>query len=283
MYKKHLIFLIFIAMLSGCTRLGGAYQRDDLPPGVPNPVVALQALSANESAIVQFMATGEFMLQSPDIAGVQALRQSTIYFQYPAALHIIGRKYTSVVMKMTCAGDAFVLEFPTEKEYVYREQGEYIPEIDEDVTPAWIAREMFRPADWSAIPEDRLRVAAYDETGQRLVLEVFKSNKQEVLERRLELTGPPWVLKKSELFGNDGQLLALTEKRDYREIDGNWFPAEVETRFPQTGTMMRISMRKIYLNVPMEDSLFDLKTALQRLNAEKYRQVEAYEEVSFTP
>jgi hypothetical protein len=103
------------------------------------------------------------------------------------------------------------------------------------------------------------------------------------LERRLELTGPPWVLVKSELFGNDGQLLALTEKRDYREIGGSWFPAEVETRFPQTETMMRISMRKIYLNLPLDEAMFDLKEALQYLKAENYRQVEAYEEVSFTP
>jgi len=280
---KPLYYSLLPLLIAGCTRLGGEYARQDLPPGAPDPVSVLAELARNEAAVGGFKATGDFSLQSPEVAGVQLLRQSTVYYRHPSDLHVLGRKYTSVVMRLTCANDGFILEFPTEKEFIQRAAGEYVAELGAQTTPAWIAREMFRPAAWEEIAPERLRVAAYDEAAQTMAVDILREGSRHAIERRLHLAGPPWVILKSELYGADANLVAVTEKSDYRNVDGLLFPAQVSTLFPQSGAEMRISMRKIYVNEAMDESLFDLEKTLQRLDAENYSRVEAYEDVNVTP
>ncbi len=261
-------------LLAGCTRLGTNLQHQALPPGTPPVETILSSLAANDAAIHNFKAAGAFTLKSPELAATQLLRESSIQFRRPNDLYVVGRKYATTVFRLTCIGPAFLIEFPTEKQYYFSPKGEHIEGISKTVSPSDIAQEMLLPEDWTELSARHVRILEYNETKQTAVLEIRTGALRKRPHRRLLVEGVPWVIRRSELFDKSGNILAVTNKDDYHEMDGIRFPAKVECTFPGQEAFMRFDMRKVFLNTELDDASFRIEAHAAELRDKGYQKME---------
>ncbi|HPU98449.1 MAG TPA: hypothetical protein PLO53_10910 [Candidatus Hydrogenedentes bacterium] len=276
--RSTLLILCFFAGLTGCARLGERMERVELPPGAPSVEEILRDLNQNEQSLKGFRATGTIILQSPELESTQVSRESVIVYQAPLSLHVVGRKYGTRVVELICSGDAFLLLLPTEKQYCYKPLGEQFSKL----TTGEMAREIFQPEIWSNLPPDRVRlVGFYPESGSAELEIRYPEQKRR---RLVKVQGLPWVVLENRLYDARGNLLAETLKRDYYVLDGIRFPREVESRFPSETAWMKMSLRKIELNPPLENAPFERIGALAE-DAERagYVFVERTSELSGEP
>lgn len=234
----------------------------------------LADLAANDAAIHNFKAAGSFTLKSPELAATQLLRESSIQFRRPGGLYVVGRKYATAVFRLTCTGPAFLIEFPTEKQYYFSPKGEHVEGISKTVSPSDIAQEMLLPEAWTELSARQVRLLEFNEAKQTAVLEIRTGALRKRPHRRLGVEGVPWVIRRSELYDKFGNLLAVTTKDNYHELDGIRFPAEVECVFPSQDALMRFDMRKIFLNTDLDDALFRIEEHAAELRDKGYEKLE---------
>ncbi len=276
-------FAAFLAVVlglvvGGCARLGEPMVRTELPPGAPAIEEVLDDLEANDAAIASFKATGKFVLKSPELATIHQLPQSTIYFQRPDRLHVIGRKYGgTTVLRLTCTGPEFLLELPTEKQFFYRPTGARFESVSFPVSPSDIAQEMFLPEEWGRLSERQVNLTAFDAALQTLSMEISSKGRKGYVRRRLLLEGKPWVVLRSELLDEAGNVVARTIKGDYRERDGLRFPAEVECSFPEEDAHMSFAMRKVFLNEAVDSAPYRIAERARYLREEGHEELEPEE------
>lgn len=264
MFRRAAILALFVLAGAGCSHLGTELERTPLPEGAPCADEILGDLAANDAALNNFRGPCSVTLESPKLAATQVLQQSSVYYRRPSDLHVVGRKYGSTVMRLTCVGKEFLIEFPTEDEYYYRLEGEFVGAVDFSVSPADIAREMFFPEPWATLPPERLLVTAYDAPAQRATVEVLDEGREYVY-RRMLLQGRPWVVVQDERFDLQGRVVAVTKLRDYRAIDGIYLPAWVEAVFPMEQTSMRLEFRQLKPNTMIENKYFDIDSRASEL------------------
>jgi len=265
--------MIAALALSGCVRLGDPLNHELLPPGAPTVADILTSLAENEAAVASFRATGTVVLQSPELESTQISRESTILYRNPLDLHVVGRKYGTRFVELTCSGESFLIQFPTERQFYYRPAGERL----QTVSSSEMAREMFQPESWRHIPPARVRVLAYDAAAQTVDL-VILDRRGGAPRRWLRLQGSPWVVLENRLLDADGRELAVTAKSDYYVKDGVRFPGKVESVFPGEDARMSFSLRKMDLNPPVEDGVFDLKRQVRDLERRGFEQVDTLRE-----
>lgn len=257
--------MLLCVLLPGCAHLGQGLQRTPLPPGAPPIEEILDDLATNDGAIQNFKATGTFTLVSPDLAAVQRFRHSTIEFRRPADLFVEGRKYLgSVVFRMRCVGSEFLIEFPASRdEPYYSLEGEEFKSVPgRRVTPAEIAREMFLPEPWGELKPGKVRMTEYDVMNQTAVLEI---GPKRAPRRRVVVQGAPWVVVRSERFDRRGNLVAVTARGDYRELEGVRFPPTIEAQFPGEQSSMKLKMRQIWPNTSLDEAHFDISARARAL------------------
>ena len=264
--------LLLGVLMAGCVRLGTQYQPVILPPGAPTAQAILAELAENEAALHTFKATGKFVLQSPELEATQLLRESAIFFQSPASLHVVGRKMATNVVELTCVGDAFLVVFPTEKEYYYRPEGERVEGQDASA----IVREMFQPEPWAELAPRHVRITGFDPQQQQATLEIYSGRRRNRLRRRLTLQGVPWVVIRNERFDREGQLVAVTTKAEYHEQNGVRFPAQLESTFPHVEAYMRFTMRRVWVNEELDQGDFAMTKRVEALGRKGYQAIEQY-------
>jgi len=265
MPMKRILFLFtLVAAAAGCQRLGRELAPAPLPPGAPSLAAILDGLAANDAAIQSFRGPCSVTLESPDLAVKQVLHKSSVYFRRPESLHVVGRKYGSTVMRLTSVGREFLIEFPSEKKYYYRLEGERLETVEFSVSPSDIAREMFFPEPWDTLDLERVRLVAYEERDQTARLELLEADGKHV-RRVVTVQGPPWVIVRSEHVDRRGRTLSVTTLRDYRQFDGVNLPATVEAVFPLEKTSMTLAFRELKPNTDIEDQYFDINARAREL------------------
>ena len=247
---------LVLLVLAGCITPAPPPPLEPPPAGAPAAEAILHDLAAFDGRVQGFTATATVLIESPELAAIQLLRQSSVAWRRPDALHLIGRKYGTTVARLTSAGPAFLLEFPTERTYFHELEGAQFEDVPFSVAPADIATEMFVPEPWRSLRPRALRVLVYDPATQRATFEVWTG--AERARRRCVVEGPPWRLVENVRLDEDGRALARTTYADYRELDGVLFPGEVDARFPRQATRMRFQFRRIELNPTHEAGLFDV-------------------------
>ncbi len=262
--------LAFLGVFSGCASLGERLRQESLPPGAPSAGEVLAGLAANEEALKGFRATGTVIIQSPELESTQISRESSITFRPPLDLHVVGRKYGTRFVELTCSGPSFLIVLPTEKQFYYRPDGEKL----HSVSTSQMAREMFQPEDWRDIPERRVRVAAYDQATQTATLQIFRNSRDKAPHRILVVRGTPWVVLENHLLDGQGNELAITSRSDYYSRDGALFPRRVESEFPGEDARMSFTMRRIDFGPVADDTVFDIGAKLSELKKRSYRQVD---------
>ncbi len=257
-------------LAAGCVSLGDRLEQQPLPAGAPGPAEILDSLAQNEQGLKGFRASGTVVLQSPELESTQISRESTIIYRQPLDLHVIGRKYGTRFVELTCTGPAFLIQFPTERQFYYRPQGERF----ETVSSADMAREMFQPESWRSLSPKNVRILSYDpatRTASMLILDSHKGNRPR---RQLLVQGTPWVVLENHLLDPSGREIAVTTKSDYYERDGVRFPKKVESVFPGEQAQMSFTMRKIDLNPEMDGKVFDVEGTVKDLRKRGFDQVE---------
>ena len=265
--------LMFV--LSGCAHLGERFGQAGPPGGAASVESILADLAGNEAHIQHFSAKGHFVLKTPELDTVYSLRQSDILFRQPADLFVEGRKYTAPVLRLTCSGDAFLIELPTEKQFYYRVGGEHFEGLSFNVTPVDIARELFLPEGWNKIERKRVRLVSHDETTHSAELAIAPGAQEGEPLRRVWVQGLPWVVVRSELQNPEtGEVIAETTKSDYYQQDEARFAKVIEARFPRQEAFMRFEFRSFDLDEAPEDADFDLDARLAELRRRGHEEIE---------
>jgi len=257
-------------LAAGCASLGDRLEQQSLPAGAPGAAEMLQSLAQNEQALKGFKATGTAILQSPELESTQISRESTIIYRQPLDLYVIGRKYGTRFVELTCSGPAFLIQFPTERQFYYRPQGERF----ETVSSADMAKEMFQPESWLDLSPKQVRILSYDKAAQTASLLILDAKHNNRPRRQLLVQGTPWVVLENRLLDPSGREIAITKKSEYYERDGIRYPKKVESVFPGEKAQMSFTMRKIDLNPVMDAKLFDVNSAVKELRKRGFEQVE---------
>lgn len=257
MYHRRILLSGVIAALMccvGCVRLGDRLERQPLPPGAPQLQEVLAGLADSEAALHSFRATGTVMIQVPEVERTQVSRESVLHYQYPDRLYIIGRRYGTRIIELVHADNAFLLEFPTRREYCYQP----VEEAFDTISTADIVREMFTPEPWTSLSEHNARIIAYDAAEQTATLEIWEMGRNPWLRRVVSVQGVPWVIRESKLLDRRGDIIAYTVKEAYYEQDGVRYPTRVESAFPGESAWMRFVMRRVDVNIALERDIFDV-------------------------
>lgn len=256
----------------GCVRLGNRLEPISLPPGAPAAATIVSGLAANEMAMTSFRATGTVVIKIPEVEATQISRESLLHFRYPNNLYVIGRRYGTRIIELTYTEDSFLLEFPTRREYCLR----LAVEEFNTLTSADIVREMFTPEPWDTLQENLLRLSAYDEASQTATLEVWTKDPKLRLKRKMLVQGAPWVILESQLLDREGIVVAHTTKTEYHEQDGIRYATQIETQFPGEDAWMRFTMRKVDVNDPLEEAVFDVSEKADALTYRGFQRVDIF-------
>ena len=267
-----LVLSVITLCCVGCVHLGNRLEPIPLPPGAPDEAAIVEGLAANEMAMTSFRATGTAVIKIPEVEATQISRESVLHCRYPNNLYVIGRRYGTRIIELTYTDDSFLLEFPTRREYCLRLAAEEFSTL----TSADIVREMFTPESWSSLQENLLRLSAYDEASQTATLEIWTRDPKLRLKRTLLVQGAPWVILESQLLDRKGAVVAHTIKTEYHEQDGIRYPTQIETMFPGEDAWMRFTMRKVDVNTPLEDAVFDVSEKADALAYRGFQRVDIF-------
>ncbi len=272
---RYLMVWVSCLAVTGCAHLGQRFEQGALPEGAPSVDTILTGLADNEAHIEHFLAKGKFLLKTPELDAVYSLPQSSIAFRRPADLYVEGRKYTAPVLRLTCSEEEFLIELPTEKQYVHRSKGASLPGVSFTVTPLDVAQEMFLPEGWATLPANRVRIEQFDPKENTAVLLILSKGLHKQPLRRLWIQGAPWVVTRNErLDPKTGACVAQTTKSDYRVENGVRFPAVIESKFPEQNAEMRLELRSFDLSRVPEAEEFNIGAKVDDLRARKYEEVE---------
>ena len=264
--------VLLILAGAGCVRLGTVVETITLPPGTPSVESILAGLAENEDALRSFRAAGTIMVKIPEIEATQISRESSLHYQAPSSLNIVGRRYGTRGIELTYVDDAFLLEFPTRREYCFKETEAAF----ETISSADIVREMFRPEDWRNLSEEEVRITRYDEETQTVEAEVWEPGRRPWRRRVISVQGAPWVLLENILLGRDGSVIARTTKRAYHEQNGIRYPTEIECTFPGEEAWMQFNMRRVDINLDLDQAMFNLSGRVSALNRAGFARVDIF-------
>ena len=255
-FMRIAVVIITLALLSplGCARLGARVEPLPLPPGAPAVGDVLSGLAENDTALRTFRATGTVMIKSPEVESVQVSRESVLHYRHPNQLYVIGRRYGTRFIELVHADDAFIIEFPTRREYCHRATEERF----DTLSTADIVREMFQPEAWGDLSQRHTRIASYDAATQTATIEIWEMGPTPWLRRIVVAQGAPWVVLESKRLDRNGETIAHTIKSSYHELNQVRYPGEIECSFPGEAAWMRFVMRRVDVNIPLDDTLFDV-------------------------
>ncbi len=264
--------LLLFGICAGCISLGTPLKTVPLPPGAPAVESILSGLSQNEAAIRSFRAAGTIMVQIPEVEATQISRESSLIYEAPNRLNIIGRRYGTRGIELTYVDNAFLLEFPTKKEYCYQEHEESFAAL----SSADMVREMFCPEDWSKLNKRNVRMTSFDEAGQTATLEIWMPGRPLWCKRVIKVHGAPWVLLENVLLNAEGAIIARTTKKEYHEQEGIRYPTEIESTYPVEEAWMKFSMRRVDINPGSDPVLFNLPERVKQLQQADYTRVDIF-------
>lgn len=266
----YLFLYLFLSFLSlggiSCARWGTAFERTTLKGNNPQLEEILNDLSKNDQSIQTLKGRGTFTLKTPQLDTIYQLHQSDISFRMPDYLYVIGRKYTATVLRMACFKDEALIELPTERQFYYQSGGEFFESSDTRVTPLDIFRETFFPEIWDKLPRSEVSLKSYDSEHQKAIIEIYNDKQHKKLLRRIEVQGIPWVLISSERYSKEGNLIAKSNRENYKVTpEGIRFPETIHCEFPQEQAFMTIKLNRCSVNVPIDDPKTTLSQQKEKL------------------
>lgn len=230
----------------------------------------LDDLNINAEELQTFKGGGSILLESPNFDGRRTF-PSRIFFRRPADLYVHGRHRLSGTMlfRMLCVNEEFVMEFPKNKdESYYQVEGEEFEDVPYSVSPSDIAREMFLSEDWGSLKRRHVRMLEWNSDSGIALLEIGPKNSPRRRAKVALTASEPnrWVVVSNELLNeNTGEQIALTLLKDYTLNEGIYFPAVVDATYPTEDTRMKLTLRDIDVNIPIDSERFDIRAQVEKL------------------
>ena len=270
------LLLGIVVGLSACGGgLGKELERSFVPPEDPTLQAILADLAENDAAWHSFEGRGRAIVETPNLEAIQVLRQSDVMYRKPDALHVIGRRHGTTAFRLTGVNRAFLMEFPTERQYVL-ETETILSDDYQRISPVDLLHEIFQQEDWGALPRERVHLDTFheEEDGLWALLDIY-APQGNYPRRRLRLeAAPAWVVRESKLLDPEsGTLIAETRLNNYRLLEGVRFPADVATEFPLHESRMEFAFSNITLNRSLDAALFDLEAQHQALRQRGFERV----------
>ncbi len=97
-----LVVIIISILTFSCARWGKPLKLQLTSGETISLKEIIAELRENDNRIKTLRGRGTFTLKTPQIDTIYQLHQSDIEYNYPDYLHAVGRKYTAVVLKLTC-------------------------------------------------------------------------------------------------------------------------------------------------------------------------------------
>ncbi len=271
-HNKPFLFLVryavpaamLVLLHAGCVRGGTAIEP--APSATLQPVedasaeAVLRGLAERQQALEQFEARGVFVFRSEASAAAFAGR-GFVRYEAPDKLAIDARHRASGTLALRLradGGDAYMLYgAPGERHEALWEEGLRTYGEDMAVSPADIVRELFFPEDWLQASGEARVVSPYDAADGTITMQLERSE----YVREIVVSGPPWVLRESRLYTNDGAvqtLLAESVYAAYEDVSGILFPVELRGAFfgePAASIECRLN-RTPTVNEPLPEDSF---------------------------
>ena len=242
--------------LAGCAHLGDAYVPEQVIEGAPDMATVFGDLAANDDLVNSFEAKGKIVLRS-EVEADQLLPQATVAFQRPDKLYAKGvHRIGAQAFEIVGNGEDFYIDLRNHEPY-YGTEGQRIEGIPFAVSPADVAREMFLPEDWSEIDAGAVHVEAVEQA-ETATFATFTLGPKRRPYRRVVVSGPPWIVDRTERLDKQGRPVVITYRSDYRIIDGIRFPSTIEAVFPTEAARVRFELRDIKMNAELDEHLFDV-------------------------
>lgn len=235
----------------------------------------IRDIEENDAKIRTLKGRGTFTLKTPQLDTIYQLHQSDIEFNYPDYLFAVGRKYTAVVLKLTCYKDEFLIELPTEKRYYYSKGGEYFEHSGARVTPLDIFREMLLTGKVENLKFKSVRLVSYDTANQIAELMLYFDRSRKHPYRKILVQGKPWVILETERYSENGDMIAKTKRSDYRvSEDGVKFPSVIHCEFPRENAFMTIKLNKCVFNELVKPYTAQINKLVNTLKKEKFKPID---------
>ena len=255
-FRGYAVFLVLFGFV-GCAHLGARVERGPVASGADAGQLhgILSDLAANDAALHNFKAGGEFTIKSPQSAAVQRCSGSVL-FRKPSDLYVVGRgPFGGKEFELRCVKDRYLIWYRGES---WTGSGAATVEgISWKVAPSEIVREMFLPENWSKVDLRQARLTDFDAANHKATIVLGPEKRPR---RRIEVTGPPWDVTKNELFDpKSGDIVASTELSGYREKSGVRYAKTIDAHFPLQQTRLRFDIRDPELNTQLDESRFTIK------------------------
>ncbi|HOK09568.1 MAG TPA: hypothetical protein PLJ10_07885 [Candidatus Hydrogenedens sp.] len=267
--------VLFLLIACSCSRWGTTLEHRIVSTMEPQLEEILNDLHKNDECIKSLKGRGTFTLKTPQLDTIYQLHQSDVSFRAPDLLHIIGRKYTATVLRMTCYKDESLIELPTEREFYYHKGSEYFESSDVHVTPLDIFKETFLPERWGELPSNRVVLTSFDKDHQQAIIEIYYDKQHHRLQRRITVEGVPWVLVRNERYSKQGTLISKSERESYLVTsEGIHFPEIIRCEFPQENAFMVIKLTRCVFNTNVEPPYSSISKQVNILRQSGYTPVE---------
>lgn len=255
-----LLVLLGSLATTACVTLGGepVYTNPDGTAVTLGDVLA--DLDAQQEAIRTLQAARvQFVLNTARSDATFAGR-GDVFFERPDGFHVTARHRTSgaIVLRMTVQGDRAVMAYGlgADRGEAAWHGGELVAGTPTPFTPWEVAREVFAPEAWAALPRGAVRVSMpYDpETGD-LVLVIGEAAQER---RIVRVAGPPWRIVENHLLGPEGPI-ARTRLAEHRDFAGVLVPTDMRADFYEEPASLEIRMtRDPVLNETVDPRVFAL-------------------------
>ena len=230
-------------------------------------------LERNDASVRTFRAAGKFTVESPDLkARKKKFHGGSIQFRRPADMFIRGNdRITNIALfKLMAVGNEFLMEFPTQKEEsFYQIEALDLDNVPFSVSPVDIVHEMFLPEPWDDLGRRQVRMVTYQPGENSVTLEVGprRNPRRRVRVSLVDSAAPQWVVVENTRLGEEQQVLAITQLSDYRfdADEAVYFPSRIEAYFPTEKTRMIFELRRIRINVVLDDQKFDIQRRAREL------------------
>ncbi len=220
----------------------------------------IQNVVKREAGVRRLQARTKFTLDSPDLDRRVSMR-GFVAFAAPDKLRVQGHGALGTdAFDLISVGRSFVLHIPSENKTFFECEGVAVDSVPFTVSPADIAMELFRPIDWGAIDDYKIRVVRKDARSA-----VFEFGGDDVT--RIITIDARWHVTRRERY-DAGRLTCTTTLSDHTDIAGIPFPGRIEVLYPAERTYLDMRLSGVRLNGELNPELFQLPAYIRTSGVE---------------
>lgn len=246
---------VLTVLACGCATFSRPRRIPEVtPPDADDALIEeiLRTFAERDAALHNFKTKVRFKLESPDLEKAESLPGS-MAFERPDKLRLQAHRTILGIdaFDLISRGKEFYLSVPREKKVFYEKEGVAVEGMPFSVSPVDIVRELFVPEEWASVPAARVRILS--RSADETTMGVYYNFR---LKRKMVVTLDRYSIVRSERYGDDGSLLAVSELDRYEERDGQWLPMRLSISYPRDATSLTLTLDNLAANRDLNPQMF---------------------------